>query len=195
MLEAGIPASDSEGVNKASPSVVAAVELRVDHRAPLQSRREARRYLRIRGASRADSRRSRARQAGRPGPQAFLYIFAWEHGIRDWSSPVSFNKARPWLLLSNFVPTTEPHCSRGSQSRRGVQPGGACGCVLHPCKHRWPAPVGPWPNAAASFSGDAKSCSKARASASSANSVACRGSKAAAGIGSACGPGASALEW
>ena len=39
-----------------------------DHRAPLQPRRAARRYLRARGTSRADSRRSGAGLA--PGPQA-----------------------------------------------------------------------------------------------------------------------------
>jgi hypothetical protein len=48
--------------------VVAAVELRVDHRAPLQPRRPSRRYLRVRGTARADSRRSGVGLA--PGPQA-----------------------------------------------------------------------------------------------------------------------------
>jgi hypothetical protein len=50
----------------------------------------------------------------------------------DWS-PVSSNKARGYLLLSNFVSTIEPHCGRG------VQPGGIYAYVVH----REPTPGGP----------------------------------------------------
>jgi hypothetical protein len=42
-------------------------------------------------------------------------------------------KQSPWLLLSNFVSNTEPHCIRG------VQPGGIYAHVVH----REPTPGGP----------------------------------------------------
>jgi hypothetical protein len=53
--------------------VVIAVELRVDHRAPLQPRRAARRYLRIGGTPRADSRRSGVGRAGGAGAASASY--------------------------------------------------------------------------------------------------------------------------
>jgi hypothetical protein len=67
---------------------------------------------------------SQQRRLGSP------YAPPTSHG-RDWS-PVS-SKKKPWLLLSDFVSTTEPHCSRG------VQPGGICAYVVH----REPTPRGP----------------------------------------------------
>jgi hypothetical protein len=69
--------------------VVTAVELRVDHRAPLQPRRAARRYLRICGAARADSRRSGVGLAPRPQalpmPAAALVLYIRRsHVLPKW---------------------------------------------------------------------------------------------------------------